>query len=167
MEFQSTTSNEPQTASNARLRLVAQYLALGLKTNEIGVKLGVKQAGGLVRRAYDEGYYAELLAERNGKATTLYQERETLARECLHVMNTGVARISKVMESEPERIDVSQIKLAKECFAETEHTGKKVDAPVVQVNIKQEITDKLAGRMSRINSLLAKAGMTMHELETA
>lgn len=149
---------------DARQKVYAQLEAMGLRPNEIARHLGLKNTSGLtsIRAAsYKKGYVQELQGQRQEKVTDLVEERKTLATQCFDIM---VRKTKKLSEQKIEDISMAEIAECRKMVEVTEHTGRKVEAPMVEVNIKQTTQIGIQNSLVSVNEILEKSGLSLADI---
>lgn len=163
-----STLSHAQNSREARKRVYAQLDAQGRRPAEIARILGLSGSGSLksVRRgAYEAGYVQDLQGERDlvaVRTVTMKEERERFAREVLMVLNKKALDINM---KPGEEISLDEAKFCLKGLEVTEHSGRRVDPPIVQVNTKQEIVVNVQSEIQGIVDILGRSGIDLDEIQ--
>lgn len=151
-----------ENSIDARQRKFALLEAMGMRARDQAQSLGLGQTSSLVsirRGAYEKGYVRELQEGRKGNVISLVEERERLAQKCYNIMNQTAERITDKYELEPEEgelpyLNLSEAEMCRKMVETTEFTGKKQEAPQVEINVRKELTVNIQNTVAEIQGLL-------------
>ena len=150
-------------STEARVQRTAIMEALGMKPKEMTKALGVhKQSTYNYRmKAHEGGQVEELQGKMTEKAVSLLDERRILATRCLEIANKKAFHIAS---KNPEDIKLREADFALKALGETEHSGKKVNAPEVVINVKKEATLNIQQNLADIDRILERSGINLDAL---
>lgn len=160
-----------ENSIDARQRKFAILEAMGMRARDQAESLGLGKTSSLhsIRKAaYEKGYVRELQEGQKKSVRTLVDERERLSWICYQVMSKTAERIVDKFDKEPEEgeqpyLNLSEAKICKEMAETTEFTGKKQEAPQVNINVRKELTVNIQNSVAEIQGLLA--GVDLKGLE--
>lgn len=161
---------------DASAQRVAIAEALGYPVKEIRKVVGKTDATAYNRRmeAYDKGYVQELQGKMKESAVNIIREREFIASRCFGRVGNTLERIEKKIEREDieaekkgkenPKVYMKEAEFALKAVGETEHSGRKVDAPKLVVNMKENATLNIQQNFRDINDILERSGLDLEEL---
>lgn len=128
-----------------------------MRAGDQAKSLGLGQTSSLVsirKGAYEKGYVRDLQEGRKDEVRSLVEEREKLAWRCFQVMNGTANRIVKKFKDDPKYLDLSEAEICRKMVETTEFTGKKQEAPQVEINVRKELTVNIQNTIAEIEGLL-------------
>lgn len=158
---------------DARIQRVAIMEALGISPKEIG-----KSVGGVSkcttyqdrRLAYKKGYVEKVQEGMRKTAISLVEERRILAERCFDIVNKkaksildGAEEIDSATGTQ-KGIKLKEAEFALKAIGETEHSGRKTDAPISIINIKKEASLNIQQNFQDIGGILDRVGIGLGEL---
>lgn len=157
---------------DARIQRIAIMEALGISPKDQN-----KATGGMHkyttyqdrRIAYKKGYVEKVQEGMRKTAISLVEERRILAERCFDIVNKKAKSIIDGAEEIDENGTQKGIKLKEAEFAlkaigETEHSGRKTDAPRVTVNVRKNASLNIQQNFQDIGSILDRVGMGFGEI---
>ena len=150
-----------------RLRRFAQLSAIGMKSKQIMVAMGLKHSRSvrtIRQEAMAAGYVQKLQDERDEVAKDIRAEIKEVAAKCVEYMDVTSALalrnlysdIEKETPDKPAKVNIAESKLITEMLNSTEYSGKKLEPPKVEVNILSQSQTNIATAAERIDAILAK-----------
>jgi transposase len=114
------------------------------------------------QEAHSKGYVQELQEKMKDQTSSLLEERKILAERCFKIVNKKANSI--LDRSEDEEIKLKDAEFALKAIGETEHSGRKVDAPKVTINVKKEATLNIQQNLNDISKILERSGIDLEAL---
>lgn len=159
------TTKTNQNSTDARQRTYAQLEAMGLRPGEIARHLGLGQTSSLesIRRgSYEKGYVQELQQERDEQVVDMRVEREKLAKQCFDVM---IRKSTAIAGKKDGKITLGEAEACRRMVEVTEHTGRRMEVPAIEVNVRQETNIGIQTELNMVVGLLKKSGISLESIE--
>jgi hypothetical protein len=141
-----------ENVTDARAKLCARLLVRGFKRSEIQQELGLKFSGSVnhaLKRAYKMGYFDELNDQCDDLAIDIGKTRKETAKACWDLLKHKTGNLMDKAEKfnkgekDAEDITLAEGKFCIDTVNATEFTGKKMEAPEINISItKQSIEHK-------------------------
>lgn len=150
---------------DARRQRVAILEAIGQPVKEITKCFPVSKQTIYNDRmtAYEKGEVQAIQEPMVENVKDMVEERRILANYCI---KANIAKAKHISEKDGKSMKLKEAEFCLKAFGETEHSGRKVDAPVININMKEKATLNIQQNMADIGKILERSGVDLEGLVT-